>query len=244
MSNASGLQGGAARTHAPARLAPTAAVMIALFALLAATLIVFALWPGIDLAVSRLFTVDGHFAPEVGLGRVGREFFRITPYALMILLTLAYVLRRFGVAAPFAPSGRATFFIIAAMAIGPGLIVNLGLKDHAHRPRPINVVEFGGPDAFKPWDHFDGACGINCSFASGEASQGFWMLAPALIVPPPVRAAAVAAALVFGAVASFWRVAYGGHFLSDVIVGGLITMIVVVALRRALWPKGEPRSPV
>ena len=27
-------------------------------------------------------------------------------------------------------------FLIATIAIGPGLIVNLGLKDHWHRPRP------------------------------------------------------------------------------------------------------------
>ena len=158
----------------------------------------------------------------------------------MILLTLAYILRRFGVAAPFAPGGRSTLFLLAAMAIGPGLIVNVGLKDHAHRPRPINVVEFGGPNAFKAWDQFDGGCEINCSFASGEAAQGFWMAAPALLAPPPARAAAVAAAVVFGAGASFLRVAYGGHFLSDVIVGGLIALIVVVGLRRAFWPKGEP----
>ena len=31
-------------------------------------------------------------------------------------------------------------FLIATMAIGPGLIVNLGLKDHWHRPRPIQTA--------------------------------------------------------------------------------------------------------
>lgn len=131
--------------------APADHVLLGLAALLGVTLIVFAFFPGIDLAVSRFFAPDGHFSPEVGLGRGGRDFFRVTPYVLLILLTLASLLRHFGLATPFAPSGRATLFLIAAMAIGPGLIVNLGLKDHAHRPRPINVVEFGGPNAFKPW---------------------------------------------------------------------------------------------
>ena len=42
-------------------------------------------------------------------------------------------------------------FLIATIAIGPGLIVNLGFKDHWHRPRPVHTQEFGGPDEFRPW---------------------------------------------------------------------------------------------
>ena len=90
--------------------------------------------------------------------------------------------------------------------------------------------EFGGDQAFRPWNRFDGACVKNCAFASGEAASGFWMVAPALLAPPPWRAAAIAAALLYGAAASALRVAFGGHFLSDVLFGGLISLIVVTAL--------------
>jgi membrane-associated phospholipid phosphatase len=55
-----------------------------------------------------------------------------------------------------------------------------------------------------------------------------------------LRAPAVAGALAFGAVASALRIAYGHHFLSDVLFGALISLIVVFALRRALWPRDGP----
>ena len=60
-------------------------------------------------------------------------------------------------------------FLIATMIIGPGLIVNLGLKDHWHRPRPIQTQDFNGPDPFVPWYDDKGGCKKNCSFVSGEA---------------------------------------------------------------------------
>jgi len=73
-----------------------------------------------------------------------------------------------------------------------------------------------------------------------EAASGFWMVAPALLAPPPWRAPAVAGALVFGAATSVLRMAFGGHFLSDVLVGGLISLLVIFVARRLLWPKGGP----
>jgi len=94
------------------------------------------------------------------------------------------------------------------------------------------VTEFGGPDAFMPWNRFDGACARNCAFASGEASEGFWMIAPALEVPGPWRVAAVAGAAAFGAATSVLRMAFGGHFLSDVVAGGLISLLVIAAAWR------------
>jgi lipid A 4'-phosphatase len=48
----------------------------------------------------------------------------------------------------------------------------------------------------------------------------------------------MAAAFAFGFGASFLRLAFGGHYLSDVLLGGLITLIVIEIVRRVLWPKG------
>ena len=208
--------------------------------LIALTLAVFALWPALDLAVAHVFYDRGGFIGHDGLERFARDFFRVAPFVVLAAYIALYALRRAGVALFWAPTGLGVIFVIATLAIGPGLIVNLGLKDHAHRPRPVHVVEFGGPDAFRPWYRFDGACKINCSFVSGEAASGFWMVAPALVAPPPWRAPAVAGALVFGAAASVLRLAFGGHFLSDVLLGGLISLLVVLVARRLLWPKGGP----
>ena len=40
------------------------------------------------------------------------------------------------------------FFILLCVAIGPGLIVNVALKDHWGRPRPRQIIEFGGKFAY------------------------------------------------------------------------------------------------
>ena len=135
-------------------------------------------------------------------------------------------------------------FLVATVAIGPGLLVNLSLKDHWHRPRPINTQEFSGPSDFKPWYESDGACKKNCSFVSGEAATGFWMVAPAMVLPPPWRGPAILAAFAFGVAASLLRVAFGGHYLSDVLLGGLVTLIVIEIARMLMWPAGEdPAEP-
>ena len=126
-------------------------------------------------------------------------------------------------------------FLIATISIGPGLIVNLGLKDHWHRPRPNQTQDFNGPNPFRPWWDDSGACRKNCSFVSGEAATGFWMVAPASVLPEPWQGPAIVAAFAFGAGASLLRMAFGGHYLSDVLLGGLVTLIVIEIARLLLW---------
>jgi lipid A 4'-phosphatase len=205
-------------------------------ALLIATGVVFALWPGLDLAMSRLFLVDGSFVGRSGLWPAARAFFNIPPFIVLAGFVGLSLARRSGRRVGYAPSGRAVAFLILTMAVGPGLVVNLGLKDHAHRPRPTQTEDFGGPYPFRPWFRFDGGCAKNCSFVGGEASEAFWMTAPASLVPAPYTAAAFAGAVVYGVLTSLLRVAAGGHYLSDVIFGGLLSVLIVQLARR--WMPG------
>ena len=64
-------------------------------------------------------------------------------------------------------------------------------------------------------------CGRNCSFFSGEGATAFWTYAPAALTPPAWRPLAYAAATVFGVVTSVLRMAFGGHFFTDVAAAGL-----------------------
>ena len=210
-------------------------------ALTALTLIVFALWPGLDLIVSHLFYDGGGFIGHDRLARFGRDFFRVTPFVVLALYAALWLARRLNAFPRWAPSGRAMVFLIATLVIGPGLIVNLGLKDHWHRPRPIQTQEFNGPNPFMPWYEDDGACKKNCSFVSGEAATGFWMVAPASLLPSPWQGPAVLAAFAFGIGASLLRMAFGGHYLSDVLLGGLVTLIVIEIVRRIVWPTALDR---
>jgi membrane-associated PAP2 superfamily phosphatase len=203
---------------------------------------VFALWPNLDLAVSHALHIDGE--GFVGRGPVWagvRLLFRVLPFVTLAAFAALFCCRWRGMAVPYAPSGRALVFLAATLAIGPGLIVNLGLKDHAHRPRPTQTQDFGGPYEFRPWYRFDGGCKKNCSFVSGEASQGFWMLAPASLAPPPFEPLAIGAALVIGVAASFVRLAQGGHYLSDVMLAGLLT-ILILQIARWLTFRGRSQS--
>jgi lipid A 4'-phosphatase len=212
-------------------------VALALFIIVAG---VFALWPNLDLAVARALYQDGR--GFVGRGPIWagvRLFFRVLPFVVLAAFAALYFCRWRGIAVPYAPGKRALVFLIATLAIGPGLIVNLGLKDHSHRPRPTQTQDFGGPYLYRPWYRFDGGCKKNCSFVSGEASQGFWMLAPASLAPPALYPAAMGAALIVGLAASFVRLAQGGHYLSDVLLAGLLTILILQVAQRLIFRSGD-----
>jgi lipid A 4'-phosphatase len=213
-------------------------VALVLFVIVAG---IFALWPNLDLAVSHALYLDHE--GFVGRGPVwagARLFFRVLPFVVLAAFAALCFCRWRGVAVPYAPSRRALIFLIATLTIAPGLIVNLGLKDHAHRPRPTQTQDFGGPYEFRPWYRFDGGCKKNCSFASGEASQGFWMLAPASLAPPPLYPLAIGAALIIGVAASFVRLAQGGHYLSDVLLAGLLTIMILQISHRLIFSGNKP----
>ncbi len=203
------------------------------------TLGVFALWPQLDLMVARYFYHGGSFFGGDQDLRFARDFFRVTPFVVLAAYAALWLARRLGAKLPWAPSGRAIIFLIVTIAIGPGLIVNVALKDHWGRPRPYQTEGFSGKDPFRPWYATDGACQRNCSFVSGETATGFWMVAPASVLPSPWGAPALVAAFVFGACAGVLRLAFGGHYLSDVLLGALLTLIVIEAARRLIWPRGQ-----
>jgi lipid A 4'-phosphatase len=123
--------------------------------------------------------------------------------------------------------GRAALFLIATLALGPGVLTNLILKDHWHRPRPIDVQQFGGDYHFRPWWDPRGDCPNNCSFIAGEPSGAFWTLAPAALAPPELRVVAYGAALLFGASVGVLRIAAGAHFFSDVVFAGVFTYLLI-----------------
>jgi len=66
-------------------------------------------------------------------------------------------------------------FLILSVVIGPGLIINAVFKDHWDRPRPRDVVEFGGmlqctpaPLRGESGESFPcGHCSVGFLFASG-----------------------------------------------------------------------------
>jgi membrane-associated phospholipid phosphatase len=203
-----------------------------------ACLTLFTLWPGLDLAVARIFFEAGHFIGRTRAGEIFRLVFYYAPYVILGLLLVAAAAHRLG-RTRRGPDGRAILFVVASLALGPGLLVNGVLKENSLRPRPEQTMEFGGPWRFRPFEKFDGECRRNCSFVSGEVATSAWTLAPALLAPPPFRVLAVGAALGFTAATGFLRMSFGGHYLSDVLLAALFTFLIVLGLYR--WYSGRPK---
>jgi lipid A 4'-phosphatase len=209
------------------------------------TAAVFSLWPDVDLAAAQVFYVgQNRFIGQTELGEVARRIAYWVPTAALAACAACYLARRLGLSRGWAPTGRGLAMLAVSFAVGPGLLTNTILKDHSHRPRPYQTLAFGGADTFKPFYTFDGACARNCSFVSGEGSAAFWMIAPALLLPPPAQAAAVAGTLLFGAGVGTLRMAFGGHYLSDTLFAALLTWVVIFAVwclvvgRRRAWQPG------
>jgi len=217
-----------------------------LAATLAATLttaLVFWLWPGIDVAVARWFFVEGRFAGAAPLERAFRFFFYYMPDALLAGFAICWLLAWRGVERRWLPlvSGRSLSFLLLSAALGPLLLVNVGLKDHMHRPRPAQTAAFGGPMAFQPYWSANGGCATNCSFVSGEVSSNAWLVAPAMLAPPPFRGVAMAAAVIATILTALGRMAFGGHYLSDCLFAAFFTFLVVMASARMALGRSAPR---
>ena len=157
----------------------------------------------------------------------------IAPVVVALVVKFIYPKRKLLI------SGRAIVFLLSTLALGPGLLVNVVLKEHWGRPRPIDVTQFGGSQHFVAWWDPRGECPGNCSFVSGDVSGAFWTMAPAALAPPQWRALAYGAALALGAGMAAIRVMAGGHFLSDVIFAGLFTFLIIWITYSLIyrWPR-------
>lgn len=123
---------------------------------------------------------------------------------------------------------RKAIFILLFLALGPGLVVNVLLKDQLGRARPREVIEFGGSHQFTQfWQ--PGTAGGNSSFPSGHAAIAFFMIAPWFVLRDEKRAVAsgfLVFGLSLGILVGIARILQGGHFVTDVIwSAGLIYLV-------------------
>ncbi len=210
--------------------------MILTLGLLLATALVFAIWPQLDPAIARLFYRGPRFYAENPALRALRKVLYYGPIAIFLPAILIWLTARLGfrVRAQYVPHGRTVVFLLVSLLLTPGLIVNVILKEHSGRPRPSQVADFGGKAQFRPWYSFDGACKSNCSFVSGEAATAAALVAPASLVPAPWRAPAIAGAIIVAVATGLLRMAFGGHFASDILFAILLTILSVQLLYRVL----------
>jgi lipid A 4'-phosphatase len=207
-------------------------LIVALFVAAGAGLVL-GLFPEIDLWIARAFydVIDANddmftlgLSPTISTLRKFGTWFEILLIASPVL---ALITKLFLPQTKMFISGRAVVFLILSYALGPGLLVNVALKDNWGRPRPVHITHFGGDKRFITFWDFRGECPRNCSFVSGEASSAAWTIAPAALAPISWRPLAYGAALTFYIIIALLRIAVGAHFLSDAIFAGVLTFLII-----------------
>lgn len=206
---------------------------------------VFTIFPDIDLWMSGLFyRPDGGFYLKDAWWAVAIydsiPIIAITVGVGSLLFLIANLVRKRQIG-PL--SNRFLLFLLAALAVGPGLVVNAGFKDNWGRARPRDVAEFSGEKHFTPALQPTDQCERNCSFVAGHPSVVFWLAAMGFAVAARKRRNRIfAAAAALGLVAGFGRIVQGGHFLSDVIFSGLAVFAVVWVLATYVFKLDEERD--
>ena len=204
-----------------------------LFIALALALVVgllFGIYPELDLKLAALFydATTKSFPLKLNtLASIARDAAMWIAWAFAMPAIVALLWKLVRPERPLLISGRSVVFLLVTLTLSAGVLTNLTFKSYWGRPRPVVVTQFHGPDQFVAWWDPRGSCGRNCSFFSGEGATAFWTYAPAALAPPAWRPLAYAAATVFGAMTSVLRMAFGGHFFTDVAAAGLVTFLVV-----------------
>ncbi len=211
--------------------------------LLLAVSLVFLAAPQLDLAVSRLFYDPRSRFDEYGSGLLIalRDLGNLAEWAVGLAVALPLLIKLLAPESRMVLRPRASLFMLATLALGPGLLVNGILKGFWGRARPREILQFGGDATFSPVWWISDQCGGNCSFVSGEAASAFWLVALAFVVPKTWRLPTAIVTLAFAAAVSFTRVATGGHFLSDVLIAWLLTLLMMIALRKIIL-QGLPET--
>jgi lipid A 4'-phosphatase len=194
------------------------------------------MWPEIDQFAPRMFYAGNATFPARGM-RVMRGLRSVgyaATYAVIIGLIAILVGKLVSHRLFRDVSWRVWWFLTLGIALGPGLIVNGVLKPLTNRPRPVQTDIFGGGQAFVPaW--WPGNPGLgNGSFVSGEAAAAMYLVAFAFVVPKSWRQITAISALLWAAVISLNRIAFGAHYLSDILIAWGLTVTVILALRIAL----------
>jgi membrane-associated PAP2 superfamily phosphatase len=210
-------------------------IMLCLLAVLAFSAL-FALFPAVDIAASEAFFRAGAGFP-LSQEPLLKAFRKSADLALLLIVsglivTLVWGIARRGLSALV--SSRRSVFLIAALVIGPGLVVNGVFKSWWGRPRPVAVDLFGGEAPYQTVWRISDWCQSNWSFVSGEASSAAWLVAATVLIPARLRSVLVPPVVLYALLLSLNRLAFGGHFLSDIVLSWAISGLVFTVLYRVM----------
>ena len=187
-----------------------------------AAALLFYVFPELDIRFSMLFydPVSRFYLADAPFCHYIYESVEIVSTAWVVLAFLLLTVLWIRKKPWFGLSAKHLIYLLAALAIGPGLIVNVVLKDNWGRARPYDVIQFGGASVFTPAFAISSQCHHNCSFVSGHAAMGFYFIAFGFCQHMACRKhrnLLILLAGIYGAVVGLVRILQGGHFLSDIV---------------------------
>ena len=131
---------------------------------------------------------------------------------------------------------KIAIFLVLVLVIGPGIITHSVFKENWGRPRPRQIVNFGGTKDFLPvW--VKGTPGNGKSFPSGHAAIGYYVLTPFFILRRVNKKGAVIFLLIgvgYGSLMGIGRMIQGAHFASDVLWSAGFTYLTGLSLYYAM----------
>lgn len=135
---------------------------------------------------------------------------------------------------------RTHAMVLIALVVTEMILVNV-LKIIWARPRMRSIESI---EQFKYWYQINGPMNSEefKSFPSGHTANGFVMLAYTMFIAAANKrwtTWAIAGATVWGVMVALSRVIMGAHFLSDVVVGGYVTILLFYVLRILVLKKKE-----
>ena len=186
------------------------------FGLFILSILIFTIFPGIDLWVSSLFYQSGFTYKSTAVATLIYELFANMHFVLFpLLIVLSIFTYRKYRNSDLTFKQNIYLFLTLSLFFGPGLLVNIILKDNSiGRARPSQITEFGGSSDFTRAFEYSGACDSNCSFVSGHASMGFFFIGLGWLMQSKRW---FYIGLAIGVVVALTRIVQGGHFLSDTV---------------------------
>lgn len=205
--------------------------------LLLACVLLFLVWPELDLIVTRYFfdPLNQEFpANELPWVKWVYDDTPVINQWLGLLMLSALLLQWIRPGWPGLRARRSMCAWLLVVCIGLGFTVDWVLKDHFGRPHPYQTHVFTGDQDFVPAFHYRPLCEVNCSFVSGHAAGGFVWMAWGMWGWRRRRQAWLLAGVAAGSFIGAARVMQGGHFLSDVVFSGWVIWLSMQAIR-AVW---------
>lgn len=138
--------------------------------------------------------------------------------------------------------------MVLTLVIGAGLITNVILKGHWGRPRPKQVIEFGGHNCYRPFWHPNLNVKNNPqkSFPSGHVAMGCYFFCLCLIGKryrsKTLFRTGLVLTIFLGGGLMITRVVQGGHFVSDVIASAIIMWYISKASVWLTWVGSERQA--